>query len=100
MIQETSILAYHEAIKKLGEKQRMVFDVIEKNPGLANIEIASKLHWPINRVTPRVKELRELGLVGEYGFVNVNGRKSIAWQVIRDFAKPKQKELFSEINVY
>ena len=97
MIRETSILAYHEVIKNLGERQRKVFGVIAENPGLCNLEIASRLHWPINCITPRVKELRGLGVVGEYGFVNVNGRRAISWKVIKDFERPKQKELFDTI---
>lgn len=63
MQQETSLLAYREIEDKLGEKQKEVYNML-KNLGSANNSIlAKKLGWEINRVTPRVKELREIGLV-------------------------------------
>lgn len=100
MIRETSILAYHEALKNLGDKQRKVWEIIADNPGICNLEISQKLMWPINCVCPRVKELREMGLVTEHGFSRINGRKVIVWKTVKYFERPKQAELFSKLNVY
>lgn len=48
----------------LGPRQRAVYDIIRKHPdGVSNSEIAFALHWSINRVTPRVLELRQRELV-------------------------------------
>lgn len=59
--------------------------VIRKNPGISNQEIAEKLRWPINCVTPRVKELREKGRVREAGDkYAVTGRKVKTWEKTDD----------------
>lgn len=61
---DTSLKAYfEEVIHKIGNRQELVFGIIKKNDGLTNTEIAMSLGWSINRVTPRVHELRKMGLV-------------------------------------
>ena len=52
----------------LAEKQRAVFDEIRMASvsdeiDITNQEVADRLCWPVNRVTGRTYELRELGLV-------------------------------------
>lgn len=64
MLQQTSILAFKN-LKNMGFKQRRCYDVIERLQAACNQEIAKELGWEINRVTPRVMELREFGLVEE-----------------------------------
>ena len=51
---------------------------------MTNSEIAASLHAPINTITPRVWELRRLGLVVEAcrRECRVTGRRCIAWKVI------------------
>jgi len=64
MIQQTSLKAFQEIQPKLPECRRIVYETIKKaDKDLTNMEIAARLGWSINRVTPRVKELREMGLV-------------------------------------
>lgn len=66
-VQTTSREAYSKIIPKLPQCQYEVWFCLWKNPyGLTNAEIAYYLQWPINRVTPRVKELRDLGYVHYY----------------------------------
>jgi hypothetical protein len=40
-----------------------VLDALRFFPDATNAEIAAHLAWPINRVTPRMLELRKMGLV-------------------------------------
>ena len=63
MIQETSLEAYEILQPDLGELQEEVYNAIIDNPGVSNHELAQHLGWEINRVTPRVKELRDKGIV-------------------------------------
>ena len=65
-MQDTSIEAFMK-LKNVAESQRQVLDVLKFLTNATNAELAAKLGWPINRVTPRVKELREKGLVLDAG---------------------------------
>ena len=63
MIQDTSLWAYQLSSQKLGMTQKKVLDALRFFPDATNAELAARLEWPINRVTPRIKELRSK----EYG---------------------------------
>lgn len=64
-------------LTNVGDKQRTVLELLVKQD-LTNGEIAKALGWPINRVTPRVKELREKGLVVEKGkILDVETNRSV-----------------------
>lgn len=87
-VQQTSLLAYRERVlPHLGESQRAVLEVVVDATGkgfdMTNMEIAQVLRWSINRVTPRVLELRERGLVVEHGrrACGVTGNLALAWRV-------------------
>jgi hypothetical protein len=58
MISDTSLHAYALATQHLGAKQKAVLDALRFFPDATNAEIAAHLAWPINRVTPRMFELR------------------------------------------
>ena len=63
---EKSIKSYSELAEdnKLTKRQVQVLQILHSELGFAtNRMIARKLGWDINRVTGRVKELREKGLV-------------------------------------
>lgn len=68
---QVSLPAYHEAQVKINEKQQRVLQIIKgftTFKGKVNdAEIAEKLGWPINRVTPRRGELLEAGVVESAG---------------------------------
>lgn len=83
MMQQTSLLAY-KSLERVGAKQRRCYEVIKEKGSAANYDIAHELEWDINRVTPRVKELRELGLVREaYKALHpITDRKVIYWEVV------------------
>lgn len=83
-MQFTSLSAYKK-LERVGRKQMDCFKVIENSPA-SNFDIARELGWEINRVTGRVKELREMDLVEEaYREVHpVTNRRVIYWQVKHD----------------
>lgn len=64
MIQETSLQAYEEIKEELGQRQKLVLNAIRELESANNRIISQYLRLPINSVTPRVKELREMKLVG------------------------------------
>lgn len=65
MVTQTSLLAYQEVLLNLGERQLEVLRCLNKIQPATNMMIAEELGWSINRVTPRIFELRKLRLVEE-----------------------------------
>lgn len=59
MIQQTSILAYKDELLELGKHQKIILEAVKRLRSATNTEIAHYLGWSINRVTPRVYELRK-----------------------------------------
>lgn len=84
MIQQTSLEAYAQAKRNLGEKQQIVLELLRRTYPLdfTNMEIAYVLGWPINRVTPRVYELRQMGYVSasRKRKCDITGFNAIAWK--------------------
>ncbi len=82
MFQQTSLLAYID-LKDINAKQQQVFRMIERLRYACNQDIARELGWEINRITPRVLELRDKKLVEEaYRDINPETkRKVIYWRV-------------------
>ena len=82
MIQDTSLWAYERASKDLGKKQKEVLDALRYFPDATNAEIGARLGWPINRVTPRMNELRkqELVLQGGKRPCKITGSTAYAWR--------------------
>jgi hypothetical protein len=60
---DTSLWAYELACKDLGAKQKQVLDALRFFQDATNAEIAARLEWPVNRVTPRTGELVKMGLI-------------------------------------
>jgi hypothetical protein len=83
VIQETSLDSWRQ-ITDLGDRQRKVYNIIKIYPGLCNRQYSEILQRPINTVTPRVKELRVMGLVkeGEKKYDKVTNRWVMTWEVI------------------
>ena len=82
-VQSTSVIAYRDIEPTLGKKQQLIFGVLGLFANMTNNELARYLDWQINTVTPRVFELRKLGLIeeGERRPCDVSGRLSIAWKI-------------------
>ena len=81
MIQQTSLEAYEILVDDIGNRQREVLDCIRMYPGVCNKEISEKLLLPINCVTGRVKELRDMGFVMCCGCKIYNNRRVMIWKV-------------------
>ena len=87
-VQETSLLAYREIKPKRGKKQLEVYNVLleasQRGFDMTNLELARLLGWEINRVTPRVHELRhDWGdvVLSQKRKCGVTGRLAFAWKV-------------------
>ena len=83
MIQNTSLESFMQLLPELGELQETVYNCIKSHPGLCNREIGVLIGKPINCVTPRVKELRNMGLVVNIGikFDEYTNRNVMIWKV-------------------
>lgn len=67
----------------MAEKQHEVYKVFARSfQPLTNMEAAALLGWSINRVTPRVLELREAGVLtfAEQRKCRVTGNTAMAWK--------------------
>lgn len=97
VVQQTSLEAYTKLIsdRKLGINQKIVLEVFDQVNGqyLSNMDLSVMLGWSINRVTPRVKELRELEYLMHCGFKTQlqTGKKVMLW------CKPNEYKGFVEI---
>jgi transcription initiation factor IIE alpha subunit len=61
---DTKREAYAGAVRRgLSDSAMRIFDCILHDGPISNMEISQKLAVPINRVTPRVYELRQQGMV-------------------------------------
>lgn len=86
-VQDTSRKSYAaNVVPSLGARQVAVLIELGKADSLTNSQLAGRLEWPINTVTPRVFELRRLGLVQEATRrpCPVTGRMAIAWTIIKE----------------
>jgi hypothetical protein len=79
---DTSLWAYQLAAKDLGAKQKAVLDALRFFPDATNAEIAAHLKWPVNRITPRILELRGMDLVFDAGRrrCRVTGSMAHCWK--------------------
>lgn len=84
MIQKTSLSSYIELFPELGERQCQVYAILQVYPDSSNRELAEILGLPINSVTPRVKELRNHGLVvcSGYKYDSVTNRNVMTWKTV------------------
>lgn len=100
MIQDTSLFAYSVATQNLGNKQKEVLDALRYFPDATNAEISAHLKWPINRVTPRMGELRKEGLVLEAGCrtCKVTGGTAYAWRAKHPVLPPAREEKVEQSN--
>lgn len=90
MTQETSMKAYKEMMEKRKSRKEKVEDKIreiEEEKAPTNMEIAKGLGWSINRVTPRVLELRKEGRIEQEGTrkCEETGREAMTWRTKRKY---------------
>ena len=86
MISDTSRQAYNDIKEQLSDRQRMVFEYVKRLGPFCNFQIAKGLGWDINRVTPRVKELRDMGLLLDHGVkLSPTGKNAHFWKALEEF---------------
>jgi DNA-binding MarR family transcriptional regulator len=75
--------SYH-AISDLAERQEQVYLAIEQYQPVTNRQLSNLLRLPINSITGRVKELRDMGFVCIAGKVEdkVTNRTVCLWRVV------------------
>jgi hypothetical protein len=100
MIQDTSLFTYSVATQNLGAKKKQVLDALRFFPDATNAEIAAYLKWPVNRITPRVLELRKMGLILDAGrrICKVTGSTAHAWKAKHPVLPPAREEKKVEVN--
>ena len=82
MIQQTSLMAYDGVKPRIGNRQGQILECLREHGPMTNKMISRKMGLPINCVTPRVLELRKLGLVVEYwNALMRGGRREMLWEV-------------------
>jgi hypothetical protein len=85
-VQDTSREAYvNTVLPTISDRQRFAYYELSKVSDYTNSELAARLGWAINRLVPRIHELRELGLVVESKRreCRVTGFQAIAWKINR-----------------
>jgi hypothetical protein len=63
MIQDSSLRAYYDIQRTLHPRQKQVFIALSSVPDATNRELELLTGLRVNEITPRVKELREKGVV-------------------------------------
>ena len=95
MIQQTSLKAYESIKDRLGEKQIKVLQILQINRiPLTNGEIAKLLGWSINRVTPRIFELRQRKCVinADKRNCKVTNRLCLTWKDVKPKTEMNENE--------
>ncbi|MHC1736868.1 MAG: hypothetical protein AB9882_02520 [Ignavibacteriaceae bacterium] len=74
--------SYVNILDKLGSRQKAVYDIIKDNEPISNEAIAEILDIYPHQVSPRVLELRELGLVEYAGDEKLDMKRTRSlWQL-------------------
>lgn len=83
-IQETSREAYEQIKPELGNRQMEIYEYLKHFGPANNTMIAASLKRPINSITPRTFELRNLCLVGVSHIDRCpkTGRRVIWWKCL------------------
>jgi len=83
--------SFEEIQNDLGKLQKTVYDVIKNNEPIYTELIAEKLHKFPHTVTPRVLELRELGLIEFAGTSKSHTTKKTVslWKTVKPESQTK-----------
>jgi len=80
MIDTNSLDAFESIKPDLNAKQRIVFEALRNKPA-TNKTLSKRMQLPINSITPRVLELRKMGLVKKMYSEIDNNRTATVWGV-------------------
>jgi Mn-dependent DtxR family transcriptional regulator len=64
---QNSLKAFQDISEELPEKRRAVYLMLEENPNSTFYQIAFKLSWNVNKVSNRMNELANSGLIKKTG---------------------------------
>lgn len=81
VVQDTSLQCLDDNLVTFGHRRKQVLQGLRED-SLTNLELSARLVLSINCVTPRIKELRVLGLVEEAGLrkCSITGRTCHTWR--------------------
>lgn len=81
---DTSLEAWRNVQEGLSKRQTTVYHAIRKLGSVTNAEISKYLQIPINSVTPRTGELKDLGLIvrHERRECQVTKNNAYSWRVV------------------
>ena len=85
-VRDTSIDAFNKIVDSLPLSRLLVFRAIQSIGGKAtNSQLRRVLGWEINRITPRVQELRKLGILRYSGkhLDNETKKEVCQWEIAR-----------------
>jgi hypothetical protein len=88
---ENSLLTYSQIMASLPTSKAEVMSMIRQRMPATRQDIAAALDWPINRVTGRVRELLDVGVIKEVGTTLGPGGKPRSLLAVR--TEP-QEDLF------
>lgn len=90
-------ISYIQELPKLGNMQQRVYEVIKEHGPISTEEIAIELGVYPHTITPRVKELREMGLVEFYdiGQSHRSGKAVSLWKAV-----PLGKNQAEQLNLF
>jgi DNA-binding MarR family transcriptional regulator len=85
MVNPKSVDSYHKLLEEgtISKRQSEVYYVLLTLGKATNRQIAKSLNWDINRVTGRVKELRDKNLVTQAGesYDSMTNRTVNLWEI-------------------
>jgi len=84
MIQKTSLEAFEVLKPELNNIQCLIYNVLKIYPDMSNHDLGFITNKPINCITPRVKELRDKGLVVCSGYKQdeLTHKRVMVWRVV------------------
>lgn len=79
MIQQTSLEAYQDIQGKIPKSRLVILNMLKSLGSANNMILSKKLGWSINRITPRILELRNAGIVEKDCLRQCPITKRITW---------------------
>jgi predicted transcriptional regulator len=81
-VRDTSLIAYAEVLQNLGERQLEVYKVLHELKEANNTMISQQMNLSINNITPRINEMRKLGIVrqSKKEICPITSRLTIFWK--------------------
>jgi predicted transcriptional regulator len=84
-MRQTSLNTYKDITETglTGDRQKQVYEIIQKEQPLTNLEVSNFLNLPINCITGRVNELVQMGFIEKKGKrIQATGREAIVWGLV------------------